>query len=102
MPCYTVKTDSVEVQAENLDLVEKAVEAMGFAPRRVGASVYFSTENGTVEIGDGRMELPRSDRKLIDPFKRQYSREMLSSTKSRGWAVKWTNAAKTEGVLIKR
>jgi hypothetical protein len=91
MPCFTTSRMSVDFKAEHFDLLEEAVKELGYGARRNSNSLTFYTSNGTVTIRDGKINLDDRDRKIIDPLKRAYSKEVLRRASSRyGWALKKT------------
>lgn len=89
MPCYTTQRQSVEFKVEHFDLLEKAIKALGYEPRRVDARWIAFNAIRSIKIGNGKIDVDERDLKVIDQLKQAYSREAVKQAASRfGWAIK--------------
>jgi hypothetical protein len=92
---------SVEFKAEHFDILEEAAKELGYRAQRSGDSLTFYTANGTVSIRGGKISLDERDRRIIDPLKVAYSKQVVKRAASRyGWAVK--QAAANKFIINKR
>jgi hypothetical protein len=96
MPCYEVRTISVEFKAENRNLLDAAARSIGLNDLRnvgngrlemgphFGAYITLDLTNGRAEVRDGYQS-------LLNELKRAYSREAIkAAAKQVNWACKMT------------
>jgi hypothetical protein len=104
MPYYQVRTMSVEFKAENRDLLDAALKALGW-------KVYeqFSGQlivgNGEIKINlkTGMAEVQVGSQAKLNELKRAYSRQSINAAaKKAGWQVSSSLGVSTSGKLIKR
>lgn len=93
MPCYEVRTVSVEFKADNRQLLDAAIKA-------IGLEAYWHTKD-RVDIGLGnniRLDLESGKALIQDGYqgklnelKRAYSKECVkAAAKKASWNVKWS------------
>lgn len=94
MPCYEVRTVTVEFRAENKRLLEAAVEELGWnlqssisgnAVVRIPGSgvITLNLEKGTAKFDDYLQY-------HVNQLKRSYSKQTVKRlAKVQGWAVQW-------------
>lgn len=93
MPCYEVRTLSVEFKADNRQLLDAAIKA-------IGLQAYWHTED-RVDVGLGNniiLDLSSGGAKIRDGYqdklnelKRAYSKECVkAAAKKAAWNVKWS------------
>lgn len=97
MPCDQVRLTNVEFEAKNMELLEKAVEAMGGRIVSSGAVIEgYLPAAGSFSISRGKMTVRAGRERVVDQLKVAYSEEIVKKAASRfGWAL---SAAKTAGV----
>ena len=109
MPCDQIIQTKVEFLAKStdLDLLKKALEAMGFTVTVQDNILYFQRgyrERGQFDKNTGRFECPE----YLDAneVKKNYSKEVVNFTaKKNGWQVEWSTNPKTgnlETIVRKR
>ena len=90
MPCYEVRTMSVEFKAENRQLLNQAIKAMNVLAmddneglRLWGGAVVLNLKAGTATVREGYQD-------QLNALKRQYSKECVkAAAKKMQWAVKF-------------
>ena len=107
MPCYEVRTMSVEFKTKHLNLLQKAIESLGW--RYEGISGGLSRGLMRVETGTSQFMLDlvsqtavllSGQRSQLNQLKQQYSKEALKrAAKLQGWQYKQQEQSK--GVLRK-
>ncbi|MFH0901556.1 MAG: hypothetical protein V2A73_13090 [Pseudomonadota bacterium] len=102
MPCWEVRTMSVEFKAKHHKLLKQAIEALGWT--------YESTAEGlkvkgsswgtfTVDLASQKAEINSSQQSMLNRLKQQYSKEVLKqAAKLRGWQFK-QQGQEMKGVL---
>ena len=97
MPCYIVVTASVSFKAQNRELFEKTLEAMGFWRRSElngiinvqtndGKNIAFDLVNGKVSSQDYRQNTFNDK---LNSFKRAYSVQAIEEmAKKKKWILK--------------
>jgi len=109
MPCYEVRTYSVEFKAGNRAIFDAAVKALGWTPQNVSADVV-SFEGGLIRIdlASGQatvMEIPGQTtyQEKLNALKRSYSRQAINAAGKRmGWQVGTAVGVQDKGRLMKR
>lgn len=88
MPCWTRQSMSVDMKAADLDLLQAAVDALGFQSARTSGYLVLDGRFGRIVIGGGRAELDERDMQTLDQIKRGYSQQVLRAAARRsGWTV---------------
>jgi hypothetical protein len=110
MPCYEVNRMSVEFNAENEQILSKAIKALGFSEAKtVGGWIRVAgSEAGrfcriTIKGNTAEIQNDAQSVSMLNRLKRQYSKEIVSSIAlKKGWTGAWkTTGAKQEVVLKK-
>lgn len=92
MPCYEVRTVSVEFKADNRQLLDAAIKATGMMIWQHDTdvinleygSVILDLTTGTAKIQDGYQD-------KLNELKRAYSKECVkAAAKKAAWNVKWS------------
>ena len=101
MPCYEVRTVSVEFKAENRQLLDAAIKATGMRIWKHDADVV-NLEYGKIildlKAGTARIEDGCQDR--LNELKRAYSKECVkAAAKKTAWAIKWSGQNATVNKL---
>lgn len=103
MPCYEVRTISVEFKTKYLDLLKKAIESLGWGCDEVFeglAKVQTKTSQFTLDLVSQKAEIQSSQQSQLNQLKQQYSKEALKrAAKLQGWQYKQQEQQK--GVLRK-
>jgi len=90
MPCWEVRTMSVEFNAENRDMLDRAIAAVGETAiwtgsivSLYGGAIQIDTESKSARVRDGYQN-------NLNELKRSYSREAVKTAAARAkWAVKF-------------
>jgi hypothetical protein len=109
MPCYQVRTYSVEFKAGNRAIFDAAVNALGWKAQNVSDSVV-SFDGGMIRIdlASGKatvMEQPgqMTYQEKLNALKRSYSRQAVNAAAKRmGWQVGTAVGVQDKGRLMKR
>ena len=92
MPCYEVRTVSVEFKADNRQLLDAAIKAAGLQinnqdEHRVvldWGEIILNLDEGTARVQDGYQD-------TLNELKRSYSKECVkAAAKKAAWNVKWS------------
>lgn len=92
MPCYEVRTVSVEFKADNRQLLDAAIKAAGLQinnqdEHRVvlgWGEIILNLDEGTARVQDGYQD-------KLNELKRAYSKECVrAAAKKASWNVKWS------------
>ncbi len=95
MPCYSVRTISVEFHAENVDLLKKALLSLGFSTRSGSNSLnVYDKSNRVTTIDFSNSQISSKDSfyneknltNFANQIKRAYSLEVINKVASAG---KW-------------
>lgn len=95
MPCWEVRNMSVEFRAENLELLKRALDAVGLA---------YSVNDQTVTAGRivldlaaGKATFPSYAQATVNKLKQAYSVEAVkAAAKAKGWSVKAQSPTKMQ------
>ncbi len=106
MPCWQVQTVSVVFKADHVDLLEKALTALGWSFRIDRASKKVHIDEGNdwsqivIDLQAGQAQFRPQFQDKINQLKRAYSMEALKklAVKNR-WQIE--KKAPTKGVLVK-
>lgn len=104
MPCYQIRTMSVEFKADNRDLLDAALAALGWK--------VFEQFSGQLIVGNGEIkinlkagiaEVQIGAQSKLNELKRAYARQSINAAaKKAGWQVSSSLGVATSGKLIKR
>lgn len=105
MPCDQLRTTTLNMQAADLDLLAKALEAEGHRVTGRGQThISFVTQDGySASFQGGRISVDERAALAKDPnpVKRAYSREVIKkATSGAGWRTRFTS--ENEIVAYKR
>lgn len=100
MPCYEVNTITVEFKVAHRDLLDQAIQSLGWPCIRNGNDYTICPSPAERNIllnlstGEARVYPPKGQERLNE-LKRAYSREVLKLvTKHNGWQLQQTSATK--------
>ena len=102
MPCYEVRTVSVEFKIGNIDLLKKAAEKLGYTLKEGVNSESFSLRNkydspvGVIDFKTGQFTTDRMGESQINSFvnslKRSYSEQVIDEVaKKQKWQLRKMN-----------
>ena len=99
MPCYQQRTTTMAVEAANLFVMTKALEALGLKATHEGARIRVldprTQASGYFE--KGVLRLNGETRVQANDLKREYSRQSITQTaKSKGWQLRFKSDGKIE------
>ena len=94
MPCYEVRTYSVEFKAGNRAIFDAAVKALGWTPQNVSDGVVsFEGGNILIDLNSGKATVRENTgqttyQERLNALKRSYSRQAINAVGKRiGWQV---------------
>jgi hypothetical protein len=97
MPCWEVRTMSVEFRAKNRKLLEQALDALGWSWWEHESNVLTVSGLGTLCLEEGQAVIPQTAQGRLNRLKQQYSKQALKrAAKLQGWQLK---AKGQKGVL---
>ena len=100
MPCWEVRTMSVEFKAKNRKLLEDALKRLDYTWQETQNDVLVIPGLGRLDLIEGSAEIDRRDQKKLNQLKQQYSKQALRrAAKLQGWQMKTKGQMK--GVLRK-
>ena len=109
MPCYQVRTYSVEFKAGNRAIFDAAVKALGWTPFDITATtVAFDGGKILIDLASGQAtirEIPGQTtyQEKLNALKRSYSRQAINAAGKRmGWQVGTAVGVQDKGRLMKR
>lgn len=90
MPCYEVRTISVEFKAENEDLLDRAIQATGMNTRLISNGRYLLDDGAIrLDLAAGTAEVREGQQGRLNELKQAYSREAVkAATKKCQWGCK--------------
>jgi hypothetical protein len=99
MPCYEVRTMSVEFKAESAGMLHRAMVSLQWKYLWTGNTVQF--ENGIIlDLDKQRAIIPRGQQSKLNELKRAYSMECLKQVAVRNrWQI--TKKTGTKGSFTK-
>ena len=98
MPCWEVNTMSVQFSAKHLDMLKRAVDALGWQVTVNPATIDVWTNTGDwIEIDQqaGTAKIDASVQSQLNQLKVAYSQQALKkAAKAKGWAYNATSKQK--------
>jgi len=90
MPCYEVRTMSVEFHARYRDLLEKALKESGFHDwHETQSNVFVVFGLGRLDLNEGKAEIGPYNQVKLNRLKQAYSKQALRrAAKLQGWQMK--------------
>jgi hypothetical protein len=101
MPCYSVNTVSLDFQAGDLTLLQKAAASLGLTVRALGDRREIVDRNGNLvaTLTQGKATCSNANVATVNKLRVQYSREIVGHAALK---LGWQKVAKTENKLILR
>lgn len=98
MPCFQQRTTEVELAAANLDVMEKALAALGMQTRREGEVVRVVTGEGlSGYYTRGRLVINGAVGLDRNALAREYSKQSIVATaKRQGWQLRFQSDGRIE------
>ena len=102
MPCYEVKTVSVEFKVAHRDLLDKALDALGWTRDWNVAKTFCRLQNGIeIDLRIGKASMQASQQASLNMLKRAYSQQAVKlAAKLNGWQLSPAKN-KLKGQLVK-
>ena len=103
MPCYEVNTMSVEFKADHVDLLEQALDVLGWVRDWNVAKTFCRASNGIeLDLRTGKAEIRDGQGGLLNELKRAYSQQVIKKVAQKNhWTVNWKTSTKAKGSFIK-
>jgi hypothetical protein len=101
MPCYQVNKVSVSFTAAHADLLEKAMQSLGWQYDWNVAKTFYRLNNGIeLNLTTGQASVNQGQQPLLNELKRAYSHQAIKMAADlRGWKV--NNLTANKGQLLK-
>jgi hypothetical protein len=101
MPCYSVNTVSLDFQAGDLTLLQKAAAVLGLAVRALGdrREVVDRAGNPVATLVNGKATCSQTNVATVNKLRVQYSREIVNHAALK---LGWQKSLKTENKLVLR
>ena len=106
MPCWEVRTMCIEFEAKHLELLKKAIKALGWNCEDIASGLRVKTADPawtsfTIDLVSQKAEIRTEQQPLLNQLKQQYSKEALKrAARLRGWQFK-QQGQERKGVLRK-
>lgn len=86
MPCYEIRTVTVEFKAEHKDILIKAIENLGWGYREM--SYGISTNGMTIDLEAQKVSVREYGYDSVNQLKRAYSTAVIEEVaKKKKWAI---------------
>ena len=101
MPCYQVNTVSLDFQAGDLSLLQKAAAVLGLEVRAAGAGRQIVDRSGALvaTLAQGKATCSQANVATLNKLRVQYSREIVGHAALK---LGWQKVVKTENKLLLR
>jgi hypothetical protein len=101
MPCYSVNTVSLDFQAGDLALLQKAAAALGLEVRALGdrREVVDRSGNLVATLVKGKATCSQANVATVNKLRVQYSREIVNHASLK---LGWQKSMKTENKFLLR
>lgn len=102
MPCYTQNLISIELKAENIELILQTLKEMNLSPYYNKKYNTIGTSIGTFYLDNKKVSIDKYYMNKFNQFKVNYSKNVLKlATKKTKWTLKKDNTKKNEYLAIK-
>ncbi len=101
MPCWEVRTMSVDFKADNQDLLTAAMQSLGWTAIELRPGVWqVDRLGGQIDLAAGRATIAEGRQSELNQLKRAYSRKAVEQVAKKN---RWRLSAKneTEGVFLR-
>jgi hypothetical protein len=105
MPCYQVRTYSVEFKAHNRAILDLALKSLDWIREPTGSDKVLSFQNGAIVINldKGTAQIRAGYQEKLNALRRSYSRQAVNAAAKRmGWQVGTAVGVQDKGRLMKR
>ena len=103
MPCYEVRTVSLELGTVDLDMLEEALGSIGYNVARTGQRLTFTRNRRQAEYMDGDLFIPADQKIDVNEIKRAYAVKAVQSAAKRfGWQMRGTKQRKRNQFQLAR
>ena len=89
MPCWEVNTMSVAFPAKHLDVLKRAVDALGWDMTKMGTAIRVTTDSYdaiVIDTGTGMATVAENAMPQLNQLKVAYSQQALKkAAKAKGW-----------------
>ena len=101
MPCYSVNTVSLDFQAGDLALLQRAAAVLGLEVRAVGPGRQIVDRSGNLvaTLAQGKATCSQANVATVNKLRVQYSREIVGHAALK---LGWQKLVKTENKLLLR
>jgi hypothetical protein len=101
MPCYQVNTVSLDFQAGNLDLLQKATAVLGLEVRAIADRREVVDRGGAVvaTLVGGKATCSQANVLIVNKLRVQYSREIVGHAALK---LGWMKVVKSDNKLLLR
>jgi len=91
MPCYSINTMSVDINATNRDLLESAIKSLGLRYDRSGNDFHVAVPAlGNIVISGAQAVINPDAQNTLNSIKVAYSKESIKKVaKAKGWTGSW-------------
>lgn len=100
MPCYLVQKVSVEFKAAHRDLLDKALDALGWVRDANVAGTFYRLANGIeLDLRAGKATFNAALQGKVNELKRAYTAQAVKAKcRANGWQVNFQGANKGQMV----
>jgi hypothetical protein len=91
MPCYEVRTISVEFKAGNVRLLQLAAAALGYETELNGSmlKIIGKYDSFSIDLAAGKASINENQQGTLNKLKQQYSKTVLQEVaRKRRWLLK--------------
>ena len=101
MPCYQVNAVSLDFQAGNLELLQKAAAVLGLAVRALAdrREVVNRAGNVVATVVGGKATCSQANVRIVNKLRVQYSREIVGHAALK---LGWQKVVKSDNKLLLR
>jgi hypothetical protein len=90
MPCYEMRTVSVEFKAENLNLLKAAAESINRSFEKLQSKNAVMIGGMFIDLDEGEAEIRASQQNELNALKRAYSKQCIkAAAKKAQWSCKF-------------
>lgn len=99
MPCYSVNTLSVEIQAADRELLKRALKKLGLSYRELRSGLDVYSTLGTINIRNDKATLIPRLQSTLNDIKRAYSVEVIEQGAE---DYNWTVTEEDDQIVLRR